>query len=154
VYEVSIDANPEDFLDWDKPLSQQSEAVRASLEPLKSELAARHRPGFVDDEFPASGLIRGLSKDEMGGSRNASDVSTKLREAGIPGIKYLDGMSRGQGEGSSNYVVFDDALIEILRKYANPVTGAIPGLAAQTQDGTDPQTITTANILKFLRGHQ
>ena len=41
----------------------------------------------------------------------------RLKEAGIPGIKYLDQGSRGAGEGSSNYVAFDDSIIEILRKY-------------------------------------
>lgn len=40
-----------------------------------------------------------------------------FRDAGIPGIRYLDHGSRGAGEGSHNYVVFDDATIDILRKY-------------------------------------
>jgi hypothetical protein len=34
-------------------------------------------------------------------------------------------MSRSQGEGTKNYVVFDDAMIEILRKY-----GLIPAVGA------------------------
>jgi hypothetical protein len=41
----------------------------------------------------------------------------ELAARGIPGIKYLDAGSRGAGDGSRNYVVFDDSLIEILRKY-------------------------------------
>ncbi|MBK8467847.1 MAG: hypothetical protein IPL32_18705 [Chloracidobacterium sp.] len=41
----------------------------------------------------------------------------QLREAGIPGIRYLDQMSRNAGDGTSNYVVFDDSIIEILKKY-------------------------------------
>jgi hypothetical protein len=40
-----------------------------------------------------------------------------LREAGIPGIRYLDQGSRTAGDGSRNYVVFDQSLIEIMRKY-------------------------------------
>jgi hypothetical protein len=44
-------------------------------------------------------------------------ASNKLLEAGIPGIRYLDQGSRGTGKGSSNYVVFDPNLIEILRRY-------------------------------------
>jgi hypothetical protein len=28
MYEVDIDANPDELLDWDKPLSEQSELVR------------------------------------------------------------------------------------------------------------------------------
>ena len=40
-----------------------------------------------------------------------------LREAGIPGIRYLDAGSRDAGEGSRNYVVFDDNLLDILHKW-------------------------------------
>jgi hypothetical protein len=40
-----------------------------------------------------------------------------MRDAGIKGIKYLDQGSRGAGEGSRNYVVFDDKLIDIVKKY-------------------------------------
>ena len=34
MYEVNIKANPEQFLDWDKPLSQQPKAVREALERM------------------------------------------------------------------------------------------------------------------------
>ena len=44
----------------------------------------------------------------------ATDV---LRQAGIPGIKYLDQGSRAGGKGTYNYVVFDDKLIDIIKKY-------------------------------------
>lgn len=40
--------------------------------------------------------------------------SAFLHRAGIRGIKYLDGSSRGKGEGSYNYVIFDDNDVEIL----------------------------------------
>jgi hypothetical protein len=36
----------------------------------------------------------------------ASDASDALKQLGIPGIRYLDGGSRGAGAGTSNYVVF------------------------------------------------
>jgi len=36
LYEVSIKADPEDFLDWDLPLSQQSEKVRAALSKVSN----------------------------------------------------------------------------------------------------------------------
>ena len=52
----------------------------------------------------------------------APNRSAGLLQEGIPGIRYLDAGSRGAGDGSRNYVVFDDKLISILRKY-----GMIPG---------------------------
>jgi hypothetical protein len=50
-------------------------------------------------------------------------ATEQLRQAGIPGVRYLDQASRAAGEGSRNYVVFDDSLIQIVRKYGIP--GAI-----------------------------
>jgi hypothetical protein len=61
---------------------------------------------------------------ERGDPQSAANV---LQEAGIQGIKYLDNHSRGMGadDATSNYVVFNPALIEILRKY-----GFLPPVAA------------------------
>lgn len=43
----------------------------------------------------------------------ARAASEALALHGVAGIKYLDGLSRATGEGSNNYVVFDDRLVEI-----------------------------------------
>ena len=61
-------------------------------------------------------------------SYGADTGASKLNAAGIPGIKYLDQGSRAAGDGSRNYVVFDDKLIDILRKYGI-VGGAGLGLS-------------------------
>jgi hypothetical protein len=37
---------------------------------------------------------------------SAAQVSEALRQAGIPGIKYLDELSRAKGEGTRNFVTF------------------------------------------------
>jgi len=62
-------------------------------------------------------------------------ASQKLREAGIPGIKYLDQGSRGAGEGSRNYVVFDDKIIDILKKYGLAGATASPLAALMASQG-------------------
>jgi len=49
-----------------------------------------------------------------GSSKAASHY---LYTIGIPGIKYFDGQSRDQGEGTYNYVIFSDTDIEIQKKY-------------------------------------
>lgn len=56
-------------------------------------------------------------------SRNAADASAALRQAGIPGIRYLDGGSRSAGQGSSNYVVFpgNEGLLTILERNGQPL---------------------------------
>jgi hypothetical protein len=122
LYEVRINANPEDFLDWDKPLSQQSEKVRGAVDSM-----ARNAENYdkfdnlaiaaVRKEHPRDRSYTPTGEEFMRDYGGLRDPSAELRKAGIPGIRYLDQGSRGAGEGSRNYVVFDDSLIEILRKY-------------------------------------
>jgi predicted nucleotidyltransferase/GGDEF domain-containing protein len=46
-------------------------------------------------------------------SRTQKEASEYLKSLGIRGIKYFDGSSRNKGEGAYNYVIFDDADVEI-----------------------------------------
>jgi hypothetical protein len=123
MYEVNINANPDDFLDWDKPLSEQSEKVRETVARLKAERGGSDR--YWLDKLG----------DNPDGNKIASTFQTgggvmegRFREAGIPGIRYLDQGSRTAGDGSRNYVVFDDQLISIMRKYG--LLGMLGGGAA------------------------
>src|SRR5271166_5884660 len=234
MYEVNINADPEHFLDWDKPLSEQHPNVVSALrnagvlggnDPetlMRKELFMRMNSGTGQDEGPAlqkwydelkanekqafaqdndalseqlqdkMRIIEqwwqhgGTSDEERSvfdptgrellqqleqrlserknivGSRNPPSASETLRDAGIPGIKYLDQGSRdisGQVEsaqqsldywkgigdpdkiatservlanaqkmaqhGTSNYVVFNDKLIDIVKKYG--LAGLIAG---------------------------
>ena len=56
----------------------------------------------------------------MAGGESFEDMrmaaSQELAGLGIPGIRYLDRGSRAAGDGSRNYVMFDDSLIKILGK--------------------------------------
>ena len=157
MYEVNIKANPEDFLDWDKPLSEQPSILRRlglsdrtegeinaeAVRLMEEGNAKAGRPGgwMEDPEISAridalndeinnlAPSVSGESFYRSGGQGGAADLmsqlgsgspqmrSQELLEAGIPGIKYFDAMSRGAGEGSRNYVVFDESLIDIVRKY-------------------------------------
>ncbi len=47
---------------------------------------------------------------------NDQAASEHLRDLGIPGIKYFDGNSRAAGEGTRNYVVFDEDDLTILKR--------------------------------------
>lgn len=163
MYEVNIKANPEDFLDWDKPLSQQSEAAINALKGL-ADGSGMYGVRAIGNKFAVDtpdGSIVGfntreealahmqaeqaqalaLNPEETAGEvvrrlNKSQGLSKALLKQGIPGIRYLDQMSRAAGQGSNNYVVFDDSLIDILRKYANAPTGAaVPlGMDSQSQD--------------------
>ena len=43
-------------------------------------------------------------------------AAEEMASRGIPGIRYLDAGSREAGEGTRNYVIFDDALIDIKQR--------------------------------------
>ena len=122
MYEVQINANPEDFLDWDKSLSEQPAKVRDAF-------FARYtaeRPWLTPETVPN---MQGSEMYSALGFRDPSKQSQELLEAGIPGIRYLDAGSRGTGDGSRNYVVFDENLIEIVRKYGIAGAAAMLGMS-------------------------
>ena len=121
MYEVNIAATPDEFLDYDLPLSQQSDKVRSSVSGmLKSK-------GFDDSQIQAiiDRDIDGQELNAMLGSFDESKGVKHMTGQGIKGIRYKDGFSRGADGGSSNYVVFDDKLIDIAKKYGvGPVAAA------------------------------
>ena len=110
------------MLDWDKPLSQQPEEVRKAIAPRVEQLR-QAAPRYVPDDPSGEWLYRAMKPQggldvmdwNKGGPRSAS---TALRDAGIPGIRYLDGGSRKSGEGTYNYVVFPgmEGLLKILSR--------------------------------------
>jgi hypothetical protein len=53
----------------------------------------------------------------------AGKLEKQLSGMGIPGIRYLDGGSRGAGQGTSNYVVFpgNENLLKILERNGLPI---------------------------------
>lgn len=111
LYRTELDVEPEDLLDWDKPLSQQGEIGQKAL-------AVFERMGIAQDgRFKPDTLagIKDVAAQKYGRDSFAAS-SRALREAGIPGIRYLDQGSRGAGQGSSNFVIFDDSLVKILGK--------------------------------------
>lgn len=65
------------------------------------------------------GIYEQMAKDF--GSPDAA--SGYLRDAGIPGIRYLDGGSRAKGQGSYNYVVFPglEDQVKILERNGVPI---------------------------------
>lgn len=152
LYEVNIKADPEHFLDWDKPLSQQSEKVRGVLEPQIDNLwQERERQRLATYDALIRKGSRNSAERDFGkpvprddrelmqsvinaGPEREKIVSQALREAGVPGIKYLDQGSRGAGEGSRNYVVFSDDIVEILRKYGLAGLSILGGASAINND--------------------
>jgi hypothetical protein len=94
------------MLDWDKPLSEQPDNVKKALEPLVREaLKKQGTPeGYLDyhTQRKKGGDIRELLRFNIGDRA----FSEKMKELGIPGIKYFDASSRDVKEGTRNFVLF------------------------------------------------
>ena len=75
------------------------------------------------------------------GVRGDAEASRRLRERGIPGIRYLDGGSRAAGDGTRNYVIFDPERIQILERLAALGIGgeAVRTMLAQAKAAAQPQ---------------
>ncbi|MGY3393431.1 hypothetical protein ACVWW6_006022 [Bradyrhizobium sp. USDA 3311] len=127
MYRVKINANHEHFLDWDADLSVQHPRARAAIENLFSDHGV-FRGGAITGrelyEHLAAEQLRARRAEQDGVHRSQGylGASAALAEAGIPGIKYFDKKSRAQGEGTRNFVVFNDKHIEITHKNGEPVS--------------------------------
>lgn len=154
MYEVNINADPAHFLDWDKVLSEQHPNVQAVATKLAGPrmndlLEAQKSYGITKPHQTLTGqeLVDGLAQlkgDTLGNlAMDHSLASNRLREAGIPGIKYLDQGSRAAGDGSRNFVVFNDKIIDILRKYGVGSVAALPpavqAMIAEKSAITEPE---------------
>ncbi len=146
VYHARIKARPEQFLDWDRSLSEQTPEIQTILQKVLGDNwgeLRNTRPGDIQ-------------------SFNSPVASKELREAGIPGIRYFDQGSRKpttseqveaqrahiavlEASGNPNladaiveakqvladlerpptrnYVLFDDKLVEILDRNGEAVQG-------------------------------
>jgi hypothetical protein len=123
MYEVNINAHPDHFLDWDKPFHEQSEHVKRSLRnvPEFDDRVARY--GVLDPEHKSKismgeFINRGVLPHSY--DKSGPEFSNAYRAAGIKGVKYLDQGSRWgeKKDKTHNYVVFDDKLVNVKRKYA------------------------------------
>lgn len=124
IYEVAIEADPAEMLDWDRPLNQQSAVIQKIGRTL----------GLPDNPATGQELYQALA-----GKRGSPAAAARtLQRLGIPGIRYLDQLSRALGKGTHNYVVFDPDAVSIVRKFAADVLGSrLDGariLAAATLD--------------------
>ena len=130
LYEVNINAHPDHFLDWDAPLSEQHPTVQQAFQDnFDRQQALKDYEHHGPDK--AQRIVDALWSDPSGANmyRNMpttgvdlmqhapEDRAALMSSLGIPGIKYLDQGSRGAGNGTHNYVVFDPKLISILAKH-------------------------------------
>ena len=121
LYKVDLpDEQIAKMLDWDKPLSQQSwyrpvadvvKEYKGAGKEVDAYARLISKANARGGEVTGGQLYEGMLS-QFGGSQ--AKVSEFMRDAGIPGIRYLDEGSRAAGEGTSNFVVFDPAHMNII----------------------------------------
>lgn len=116
LYKVDLpDEHIAKMLDWDKPLSEQAPEVQVGLQ--NSGLLK-----YADDYFKVNKKTAPTGADLHDFLKYSGydqwELSSKMADQGIPGIRYLDGGSRGTGQGTSNFVVFpgNEGLLTILER--------------------------------------
>jgi hypothetical protein len=123
MYEVNINAHPDHFLDWDKPFHEQSEHVKRGLRSIPEFDDRVAKYGVLDPDYKSKismgeFINRGVLPHSY--DKSGPEFSNAYHAAGIKGVKYLDQGSRWGDKKNltSNYVVFDDKLVNVKRKYA------------------------------------
>ncbi|MHB1098089.1 MAG: hypothetical protein ACYCZR_00915 [Burkholderiales bacterium] len=77
------------LLNWDKPLSEQTKLLQA-LQPLIAQ-ARKSFPSLDLNKMTGEDFYHAYTSHRGGNAKTASEA---LRDAGIPGLKYLDQVSR------------------------------------------------------------
>jgi hypothetical protein len=107
------------MLDWEKPLSEQSEFVKAAIRAMPNAPDESKWKNWTGEYLYRIHLQRGGRESPEKPLKVTA--SEKLQNASIPGIKYLDAGSRSRGLSATktrNFVVFpgEEKKVRILER--------------------------------------
>jgi hypothetical protein len=107
-YHLSVDIEPEQLMDWDKPLSEQSETVKTAATTAIKEIDWPDGAPTLNDR--GEDFYRALS-NAMNENRDIGDrfASEGLQAVGILGHRMK--ASTKDGDQNPNYVIYDDSKI-------------------------------------------
>jgi hypothetical protein len=94
------------MLDWDKPLSQQAPEVKTALEKIDNPMFKAWQKNGAWPHISGQVLYRHLADGLTQGAHQAGKhvgASQAVRDAGIPGIRYLDQGSRFTPQASIEF---------------------------------------------------
>jgi hypothetical protein len=117
-YETNLADQAPELLDVIAPAYQRSlQSATTSFSWAQPEIS----PSVARDM--AKGISGQKAYDLLKQQHGAEGAAKILKEAGIPGIRYLDGVSRGTGAGTSNFVVFpgNESILRILERNGQPL---------------------------------
>ena len=135
MYKVGLAPKPDELLDYDAPISQQSEKIQNALKVLSDDGYSDFESGEKLMEFFRVNF--GLSPQEV------SEYLYQGTDGAIKGIKYRAAGSRGAATADEaaerNYVIFDDKAVKILEKYGIVGPVAVAAVAGTQRGDNDNQ---------------
>lgn len=161
--QVAADINPTtEMLDFYRPLSDQDPKVSEKLQELASFIKNKELARYVSEGRADGQGVQLAIADYFGVGKDAPEVSELLNKFGIKGMKYSTQGTRydrlSPEADDYNYVVFDDATLDILKKYGIAGTvGLGTGVAVNETRTTDqPQEMekggpVQAGIAEFIQ---
>lgn len=127
IYKVELAPKENEYLLYDKTLGEQPKGVQDKLKKFLREQEGEDTWQYRKDQD-----YRDITNNVLE-DMPEPEISKRLKESGIPGIKYLDGSSRSKGEGDYNYVIFDEADVAITEKLFMPASEAGAGKGKQAE---------------------
>ena len=161
VYAVNLKIRDDQILDYDKVFTLQDPTVQKNLQRIYNSLGKRDsienktgeeiiksfRETYVplEEALPSYEKTRLLNKKyRHPGARileyNIDEGEKLLDEAGIKATRFLDGFSRAEGKGTSNWVVKDTRLIEISKIFGVTIPVAA-GILAMIDEGASIEDV-------------
>ena len=141
LYQVDIDVNEEDLLDYNRPLNEQSKEVqnilRQNKDKLTKDLYLIDFEEMMNSPSQSGGGLLAKMSTELGGDRQASEYLSKL---GIPGLRYGEGYITSTTKGHRNYVIFDEDVIQIKTRNGEAVLPEQKEIILKDLTETPPQT--------------
>ena len=120
---------------WDYRLADQSDKVKKILKQLDKE----HNLGRSGGFFHGSDVIKHMGYDSNLTGLKRSEIpkrtSQELLRRGIRGVKFADGKTRYTDNPDWNFVIFDEADVEITRAF--------------NQEAVEPQGLREGEVMHF-----
>lgn len=155
LYTTELTPHPDEFLLWDKPLSEQSEKVKEQLKAatdlpkIRAFLGGMRGTSFVDaanmQYFDGKDFYQEMQAS-LGSDKAASEY---LHSLGIRGIKYEDGNTRGksgwQMVATKNGKVISDknfATRELAEQAGKDLQGGVSGVTYDVKETASYNYVT------------
>lgn len=114
LYKVDIPSDSQ-FMSYDELIDKQP-AIAKKLNPIRKSLGENitgaHVYAMLENDARADGPLTAEARKITSDPHEAA--SRTLATLGIPGMRYLDSISRAKGKGSHNYVLWNDRAIKNL----------------------------------------